>query len=97
MYKCRKIILNTNISSQNVNVHPGDIQFLPRLMESHRLYLQFNMNPIKTEGYNLNAQKKLNIPLTKSFYQARNFNLLVTKPFRQARIVSAHEKLLENM
>ena len=24
MYKCRKIILNTNISSHKVNVHPGD-------------------------------------------------------------------------
>jgi len=24
MYECRKIILNTNISSRKVNVHPGD-------------------------------------------------------------------------
>ena len=29
MYKCRKIILSTNISSHKVNVHPGD----------HRVYI----------------------------------------------------------
>ena len=71
MYKCRKIILNTNISRHKVNVHPGDLQFLQHLMESHRFYLHFNRKPIKTKGHNLNATKNCNLQVTKPFHQAR--------------------------
>ena len=86
MYKCRKIILNTNISRHKVNVHPGDLQFLQHLMESHRFYLHFNRKPIKTKGHNLNATKNCNLQVTKPFHQARFLYLCPPVRFWTSRV-----------